>query len=155
MNVRVMTPFPCRILSRLAAAFLLALPLPSLAAEALRAGLAKTDITPTQPVTLSGYASRKDLSQGVHDPLSARVVAFEQEGRRLVLVVLDSIGFYGGTAAPMRQAILDSSGLQPAELFLAATHSHSSPGLTLDPNRGHANNLAYTQKLQGQLTELV
>jgi hypothetical protein len=134
---------------------LLALPLAAAPAPDLHAGLAQIEITPTHPVTLSGYASRKDLSQGVHDPLSARAVAFEQDGRQLVLVVLDNIGFYGGTAAPLRQAILDTCGLQPPELILAATHTHSAPGLTLDPKRGHANNLAYTQRLQGQLPELV
>src|SRR5690242_9801025 len=47
-------------------------------AENLRAGAAKTDITPTQPVTLAGYESRKDLSRGVHDPLFARALALEQ-----------------------------------------------------------------------------
>ena len=121
----------------------------------LCAALASEDITPTQPVTLSGYASRKELSQGVHDPLSARVVAFEQEGRRLVLVALDSIGFYGGTAAPLRQAILDTCRLQPEELWLVATHSHSAPGLTVEPGKGHPNNLGYTQGLVGRLPDLV
>jgi hypothetical protein len=140
----------------LGAAFLLSLlPASAAPAEVLRAALAREDITPTQPVTLAGYASRKDLSQGVHDPLSARVVTFEQAGRRLVLVSLDSIGFYAGTAAPLRQAILEACQLPPEELFLTATHSHSSPGLTLDPAKGHANNLAYTQTLRDRLPALV
>ena len=147
---------PCLLAGLLGAAGLLAsLPATAAPAEVLRAGLARADITPTQAVTLAGYASRKDLSQGVHDPLSARVVAFEQEGRRLVLVALDSIGFYGGAATPLRQAILDTCRLQPGELLLAATHSHSSPGLTLEPGKGHPNNLAYTQTLPGRLIELV
>ena len=149
-------PTPCLLAGLLGAAGLLAsLPAAAAPAEVLRAGLARADITPTQAVTLAGYASRKDLSQGVHDPLSARVVAFEQEGRRLVLVALDSIGFYDGTATPLRQAILDTCRLQPGELLLAATHSHSSPGLTLEPGKGHPNNLAYTQTLPGRLIELV
>lgn len=63
----------------------------------LRAGAAKVDITPAQPCLLSGYASRTNLSTGVHDPLSARVVAFEHNGRRLVLVSTDVIG-YSSTA---------------------------------------------------------
>lgn len=40
-------------------------------------GVAKRDITPEKPVTLAGYSSRKDLSKGAHDPLSARVTAWE------------------------------------------------------------------------------
>ena len=103
---------------------------PAISAEApavLRAGIAKTDITPAKPVMLAGYASRKELSQGVHDPLSARVVAFEQDGKRLVLVSTDLIGFYGETAESMRKAILAACGLQPSELFLTAIHTHSAP----------------------------
>jgi hypothetical protein len=63
-----------------------------------RGGFARVDITPGEPVTMSGYADRKGLSQGVQDPLSARAVAFESDGERLVLVSTDVIGFYGDTA---------------------------------------------------------
>lgn len=122
--------------------------------ETLRAGLAKADITPTEPVMLAGYASRKTPSQGVHDPLSARAVAFEQGGRRLLVIAIDSIGFYGGTAEPLRRAILDATQLEPAALLLAATHDHSAPALALEPGRGHPNNLAYTQALRGKLATL-
>ncbi len=122
-------------------------------AEELRAGCARVDVTPPQPVTLEGYASRKELSRGVHDPISARAAAFEQGGHRLVLVSLDNCGFYNGTAAPLRMAILDACSLNPAELFLCAIHTHSAPTLTLNSEQGHANNLEYTKMLQGKLVE--
>ena len=134
------------------------LPLPGwgvVLAEELRAGCARVDVTPDQPVTLAGYESRKELSRGVHDPLSARVVAFEQGGQRLVLVSLDSLGFYNGTAAPLRAAILETNGLKPAELFLCAIHTHSAPALTLNSEKGHPNNVQYTRTLQGKLAEAV
>src|SRR5215471_13809378 len=89
-------------------------------ASELRAGLAKIDVTPTQPVKMAGYEARKELSQGVHDPLGARALALEHEGRRLVLVSLDNVGFYGGVSEPLRDAILDACHLQPSELFLCA-----------------------------------
>ena len=95
-------------------------------ASELRAGLARIDITPTTPVMLAGYASRKELSQGVHDPLFARAVAFEQDQQRLVLVAVDNCGFYNATAEPLRRAVLTASGLKPSELFLCATHTHSA-----------------------------
>ena len=85
---------------------------------------------------LAGYASRKDLSQGVHDPISVRVVAFEQGGKKLVLVSTDIVGFYGGTAASMRKAILGACGLQPSELFLAAIHTHSRSDRHARPREG-------------------
>lgn len=123
--------------------------------EGFRAGQARIDVTPEQPVTLAGYGSRTNLSQGVHDPLSARVVAFEQDGRRLVLVSLDNLGFYRDTAGPLRQAILEKCQIEPSELFLCAIHTHSAPSLALDIARGHTNNIAYTKALGGKLAEVV
>jgi hypothetical protein len=121
----------------------------------LRAGAARIEITPTQPVTLAGYASRTNLSQGVHDPLSARVAAFAQGERKLVLVSIDNLGFYNGTAEPLRRAILKACRLEPSELFLCAIHTHSAPALALDIEKGHPNNIAYTKWLQGKLVEVV
>lgn len=128
--------------------------LPSASGGALRAGVAKVDITPGQPVLLAGYSSRTNLSQGVHDPLSARAVAFEHDGKRLVLVSLDNFGFYNGTAEPMRQAVLDACRLQPSELFLCAIHTHSAPTLTLNAEKGRPNNVDYSKALQVKLVEV-
>ena len=123
--------------------------------EVLRAGAARIDITPAQPVMLAGYASRTSLSQGVHDPLSARAVAFAAGDHKLVLVSIETLGFYNDTANPLRQAILDACGLEPSALFLCAIHTHSAPTLTLDPAKGHTNNVAYTKWLEGRLVEVV
>ena len=124
-------------------------------ASSLRAGTAKIDITPEKPVKMSGYASRTELSQGVHDSLSARVVAFENSGKRLVLVSTDLIGFYDGTADYMRRNILDEFKLDPSELFLSAIHTHSAPSPTINKEKGHANNLEYTESLKGKLIEAI
>ena len=121
----------------------------------LRAGTAKTEISPEKPVMLAGYGSRKDLSQGVHDPISARAVAFEQDGKKLVLVSTDILGFYGGTAASMRKAILGACGLRPSELFLAAIHTHGAPIVTLGGEKVHSNNVEYTATLETQLVAVV
>jgi hypothetical protein len=134
---------------------LLQSPLPAALAQDLRCGMAKTDITPTKPVSLAGYEARKELSQGVHDPLSARAVAFDCKGQKLVLVSVDNLGFYNGTADLLRKEILDSCRLQPSEVFLCAIHTHSAPTLTLNPAGGHTNNVEYTRALRGQLVELV
>ncbi len=123
--------------------------------EALLAGAARIDITPMLPVMLAGYESRNHLSEGVHDLLSARALAFAQGGKHLVLVSIDNLGFYNATAEPLRQAILEGSQLQPSELFLAAIHTHSAPTLTLDPENGHSNNVAYTKTLQVKLVQVV
>jgi neutral ceramidase len=91
--------------------------------DILRAGAAKIGITPEKPVKMAGYAARKGLSEGIHDPLSARVVAFENNGKRLVLVSTDLLGFYNKTAEPLREAIINEFKLKPSELFLSAIHT--------------------------------
>jgi len=104
---------------------------------------------------LAGYASRKELSRDVHDPLFARAVAFEQDQQRLVLVAVENCGFYNSTAEPLRSAVLKASGLKPSELFLCATHTHSAPALGLDSQKSHTNNVQYTQWLEGKLVDVV
>jgi hypothetical protein len=121
----------------------------------LRAGAAKIDITPEKPVKMAGYGARTALSEGVHDPLSARVVAFENNGERLVLVSTDLIGFYGGTAEHFRKIILNEFELKPGQLFLSSVHTHAGPGLTIDKEKGHANNLEYTKDLEPRLVKAI
>src|SRR4051812_40171018 len=131
---------------------LLLLPLATavhLSASDLRAGFARIDISPTQPVTMAGYAARTNVSQGIHDPLSARAMALESAGKRLLVISGDNLGWYNNTAEPAREAILSGTKLQPSELLLAAIHTHSAPTLTL--TNGHPNNIAYTRDLQHKL----
>jgi len=123
--------------------------------DTLRAGTAMIDITPDKPVKMSGYGARTALSEAIHDPLSARVVAFENNGERLVLVSSDLLGFYGGTAEHLRKVILSEFELDPGELFLSAIHTHDGPTLSIDEEKGHANNLEYTKNLQGKLIEVI
>jgi len=121
----------------------------------LRAGAAKVDITPQKRVKMAGYSSRTGFAEGVHDPLFARVVAFENNGRRLVLVSTDNLGFYDGTTDYLRKPILEEFKLEPSELFLCGTHTHSAPTLTIDKEKGEPNNLEYTEGLKNKLIEAI
>ncbi len=120
----------------------------------MHAGVAKVDITPQQPCVLAGYAGRTSLSTGVHDPLSARAVAFEEGGKRLVLVSSDLIGYYT-TVDYMRSAILDACKLEPEELVLTAIHTHAAPKASLEAENTHPNNVEYTKTVSAQLVKLV
>ena len=123
--------------------------------ETLSAGFAKIDITPDIPVKLYGYASRKTYSEGVHDPLSARVVVFENNGRKLVLVSTD-IGSYGKEVFPaIQKSILDKFNIKESELFLSTIHSHSSPVLSLNKESGDPNNIKYTETLNQKLLTVI
>jgi len=128
---------------------------PDVNAGVLRAGIAKIDITPDIPVMLYGYSSRKTLSEGVHDPLYTRVVVFENNGKKVVLVSSD-LGSYGREVFPIIQkSILDKFGLNESELFISAIHSHSSPVLSLNKERGNPNNIQYTETLNAKLLTVI
>jgi hypothetical protein len=119
--------------------------------ETLLAGMAKINITPDKPVKLSGYASRKDLSQGIHDSLFARAVVFEKKDKRIVFLSTDLIGFYGGSAEYIKKSLSEKFNLRDSELFLTAIHTHSGPTLSIEEQAVHPNNFEYTKKLNERL----
>jgi neutral ceramidase len=124
---------------------------PSGNAAVLKAGAARIDITPEIPVMLYGYASRKTPSQGVHDHLYARAVAFENAGKKLLFVSTD-LGSYTDTLyRVIRKSIMEKYGLKESEFFLAAIHSHSSPVTSLDPSKIDQSNVTYTKSLQQKI----
>jgi neutral ceramidase len=123
--------------------------------EVLRVGIAKIDITPDIPVKLYGYSSRKTLSEGVHDQLYARAVVFESSRNKVVLVSSD-LGSYGGEVFTIIQkSILDKFNLKESELFLSTIHSHSTPILSLNKEKGDPNNIQYTETLNQKLLTVI
>ena len=121
----------------------------------LRAGIAKIDITPDIPVMLYGYASRKTLSEGVHDHLFARAVVFENNGRKIILVSTDIGSFTDTLYSVIKKSIMEKFNLKDSELFLAAIHSHSSPVVSLDNRKLNINNVQYTQGLNQKFLTLI
>ena len=47
----------------------------------------------------------------------------------------------------MRKTILTTCHLEPSELFLAATHTHSGPSVGFSDDRSVPSNIAYTKDL--------
>ena len=75
-----------------AAILLLVLTLPGTthAAVALKAGVARVEITPSTLMPMYGYANRKcGPANGTHDPLIAKVLVLEAGDTRMALVTTD------------------------------------------------------------------
>jgi hypothetical protein len=95
-------------------------------AAQLRAGLAKVEITPPAKGTpLSGYDARTTPSIGVLDPLWAKALVFECDGKRMALVSLDIIELPSERIAKEAQQRL-GVGL----VLLAASHTHAGPNFS-------------------------
>jgi len=94
----------------------------SLAAQ-MRAGVAKVDITPPEKGTpLSGYAARTSGSIGVLDPLYAKALVLECDGKQMALVTLDIISF-PSERVPKEAEQRFGVGL----VLLVASHTHFGP----------------------------
>ena len=120
----------------------------------LRAGVARIDITPDEPIALQGYLNPEHrISEGVHDRLYARAIAFDSGSSRLVIVSADLASFAFG---PYFQHIIAGRlGLRPDEVLLCANHTHSGPQLSLNKEYPHPANERYTGVLAEKLVTVV
>jgi neutral ceramidase len=103
-----------------------------------KAGAARREITPREPVPMWGYGDRHDkLSEGVLDPLFAAALVIQTGNQKLAIVGLD-LGRAPAEASlqRIRQRIRAEAGIEHS--FLAGSHSHHTPVLELTdaPGKG-------------------
>ena len=97
-----------------------------LAAEGLKAGVAKVEITPPPGVLLWGYFDRLTPARGTIDPLYARVLVLEAGQTRLALVDLDLGRVFGPASIErIRDSARQSAGI--SYVIVMATHTHAGP----------------------------
>jgi hypothetical protein len=100
------------------------------------AGVAEVEITPQLGIELMGYGARTGTATGVHDPLLARALYLEVEdsgeaGRALLIVVAELCLMTPEQARDIRAAIAARTGLEPEQILLSCTHTHSGPDIGL------------------------
>jgi len=119
----------------------------------MKAGFGKSDITPRIGVELAGFGPfllRKSV--GVRDPLAARAMAVEQDGRRLLLVSCDLVGMPVKIAAAVRRRVGEAAGIPAEAIMIHATHTHSGPSLSTGTGWGEADP-PYVETLPGRIVE--
>jgi neutral ceramidase len=93
----------------------------------LRVGAATRDISPLRPMFLVGYPHQPRTSTGVHDPLLASALFFDDGSTRLLAISLDLLFLSAETARECRLAIEHATGVPPDHTLISATHTHSGP----------------------------
>ena len=120
------------------------------ATDAFNVGFAKVDITPEVDVMLAGYGAAfvsYDFcrwSTGVHDPLYAHAVAFDDplSGKAVILVVLDNVGTITNEVVEIQAGVAGALDLAEESVVVASTHTHHGPdtigmwGVILPPMTG-------------------
>jgi len=96
----------------------------------LSVGAARRDITPYPDefgeIEMRGSFSRRPATK-VNDPLYARATYFEGGDDRAALVTLDLIAAPRALVSDVRERLAASMGLEPRQVFICATHTHSAP----------------------------
>jgi neutral ceramidase len=92
----------------------------------MKAGVAKIDITPPVGTQMWGYFDRLKGAEGTIDPLYARVLVLEAQGKRLAYVDLDLGRTFGPSSLErLRTAAKHDSGID--YLMVQAIHTHAGP----------------------------
>lgn len=99
-----------------------------LEAAEYRAGVARQDITPQEPVRLAGYAARTKPSESIAMRLYANALAIEdRKGTRIVLVTTDLIGLTRDISDVVAARIEKEYGIERSRLLLNSSHTHAGP----------------------------
>ncbi|MFM7521853.1 MAG: neutral/alkaline non-lysosomal ceramidase N-terminal domain-containing protein [Planctomycetota bacterium] len=117
----------CRIAFAITA--LLLTPAASATEPAWRVGVARRVITPTEPVWLAGYGTKRE-PDGKHHDLWVKALAFEAaDGGRAVLITSDFQGVPASMSDRVFARLAADHGLDRARVMFAYSHNHSSPRL--------------------------
>jgi len=93
-----------------------------------KAGVARTKITPEQPLWLSGYGSRDRPSEGTRVDLWVKALALEDaRGQRALLVTLDLVGIDRGISTSVCSELMKRHGLKRSQILLSTSHTHTGP----------------------------
>lgn len=99
----------------------------TLAQNLLPVGLAAVDITPEQPMALTGYGGRPGPYQSVQQHIKAKALVIGSDAQQpAVIVTTDLIGFPMELSDSLA-ARLGNAGIGRSQLALTATHTHTGP----------------------------
>ena len=93
-----------------------------------QAGVGRVEITPDTPMWLAGYAARDHAAEGTLQPLWIKALALrDADGNTGVIITADLLGFTGEMTDAVRDKLRTERGIQPAQLIINSSHTHSGP----------------------------
>jgi hypothetical protein len=93
-----------------------------------KAGVAKTDITPSEALWMAGYAIRDKPAEGKLMSLWVKVLALEDgEGHRAIILTSDTLGIPQSIYRNVSKGLREKFGLKLEAIILSASHTHCGP----------------------------
>ncbi|HIE53009.1 MAG TPA: hypothetical protein EYP85_14760 [Armatimonadetes bacterium] len=94
-----------------------------------RAGAALSNITPWLGLSINGGMQDR-IATHIHDELYARCLVLDDGTTRLAIVICDSCMIPREIFDEAKRLVQQHTGLPPAHMLMAATHTHSAPAAT-------------------------
>ncbi|MBS0207870.1 MAG: neutral/alkaline non-lysosomal ceramidase N-terminal domain-containing protein [Planctomycetes bacterium] len=117
-----------RVCLSLALLFVASLTFAAEEAAPWRAGVARTIVTPTEPMYLAGFGSRVVPSEGTAMELGAKALALQDTGgRRFVLVTMDLLDVPRQLRDALEQYVAEKHKLPREALLINCSHTHCGP----------------------------
>ncbi len=102
-------------------------------ATGFAAGFGRVDISPTYPVSMGGYGNVSSRRSGaILDPLYATCVAISDGENTVLLYSVDLCGVSKANFNQVAIRVKKKLGIPSENIFITATHSHSSPEIRSD-----------------------
>jgi hypothetical protein len=122
----------------------------------MRLGTGKRIITPKKPVRLCGYATRRDVFDGVLEDIYLRVHYQEYKNNTVVFIYGDLLWWNSEFVMAARKEAAEAAGLPMDSIFFVASHNHSGPGTgtTFIPQL-ETMDIDYVDWLKNQVIEAV
>ena len=94
----------------------------------MRIGMGRAELTPRVGVELAGFGAYINRhSTGVLEPLWARAMAVDLDGRPVVIVGLDICVIYRDTTERVGALVQEATGVPPERVLINCSHTHSGP----------------------------
>lgn len=124
----------------------------------LRAGVARSTITPPVGMTMAGYAAREGAAKDRDSELLATALVLDDQQTRAAIIALDLVFLQEPLVTALRQAIGDRLGIPRSNVLLNFSHTHCGPtseGLQYDDDE-HQSELrqAYALRLRIEMPAL-
>lgn len=98
-----------------------------------KAGLAKANITPRQPMWLAGYGGRDHPSEGTLHPIWIKALALEDaQGHRVILLTTDLCGLPKWMYDSLCDSLKKRQGLGREQIRITNSHNHCAPAVRGD-----------------------
>ncbi len=95
----------------------------------LKAGIAKTDITPTESLYMGGYDSscRSEPSSGSDGKIYVRALVFDDNTSKVVFIETDIVSFPDEDYKAIRKLVSSETGIPFDNIMLGCVHNHAAP----------------------------